>query len=149
MRYCDFRNAKVGDKVWSYRDGWLTIRSISCPASLEYPIETIDSSGLTSSFSIGGKKNRGDLNPILFWNKFEIPDEAFEKPLPKLEIDTLVWVWDDYKDEKVLRFFSHFDECGSIYTFDDGRDSSYNPNYNPDITTSWNNWELYEPKKKD
>ena len=145
MKYCDFSEAKVGDKVWSIRHGWVKILNVHHSES--YPIlinkgkEEID----TLSFTINGKLNGSDLYPILFWNEFEIPEIAFRKPIPKLEVDTLVWVWDKCESLKFLRFFSHFDEYGSIYTFDDGRDSSYNL----DATTDWNYWELYEPKNKD
>ena len=144
MKYCDFSKAKAGDKVWSYKYGWLTIRSINCPLFLEYPIEAVTNSGLRTSYTVEGKAHISDIHPTLFWNEFEIPEEAFEKPLPSLEVDTLVWVWNNYETNKVLRFFSHFDD-GYIYAFIDGRDSSYNP----DNTIRWNYWELYEPKIKD
>lgn len=145
MRYCDFTSLKVGDRVWSNRDGWLKIIDIDCIKDTTYPIQAVSDSGYEFSFTTEGKEYITDIYPAIFWNEFEIPKEAFEKPKPKLEVDTLVWVWDNYKDEKLLRFFSHFDEYGSIYTFDDGRDSSYEPRY----TTEWNEWELYKPKKED
>ena len=145
MKYCDFRNAKVGDKVWSNRDGWLEIINIGYTGEDLYPIQATNSSGYYFSFTTEGRENIDDIYPAIFWNEFEIPNEAFEKPKPSLEVDTLVWVWDNFKGGKLLRFFSHFDEDGNIYTFDDGGDS----NIGLHNTTEWNNWELYEPKKKD
>ena len=145
MKYCDFSNLKVGDRVWSNRNGWLDIIDIGYIKEATYPIQATNNSGYFFSFTTEGKEDIDDIYPAIFWNEFEIPNEAFEKPKLKLEVDTLVWVWNEYRDEKVLRFFSHFDEYGSIYTFDDGRDSSVGLHN----TTEWNEWELYEPKKKD
>ena len=144
MKYCDFTNLKVGDKVWSSRDGWLRITSIYDIAGIVYPIEATSDGGLRTSFTMEGKEHISDIYPTIFWNEFEIPNEAFVKPNPKLEVDTLVWVWDNCKSEKILRFFSHFND-GCIYTFCGGKDSSYKPS----ARISWNYWELYEPKNKD
>ena len=143
MKCCDFRDAKVGDKVWSYRVGWLTIRSIVYSPFPEYTIEAIDSIGLITSYTTEGKERICDIHPTLFWNEFEIPNEAFKKPLPKLEKDDLVWVWNK-EDDKCIRFFSHYNPNGSIAVFCSGYDSTASFN----LTDNWDNWELYEPKKK-
>ena len=142
MKYCDFSKAKVGDRVWSNRDGWLSIININYTS---YPIDAVSSCGLRTSFTAEGKEHTSHIHPAIFWNEFEIPKEAFVKPNPKLEVDTLVWVWDECKNKKLLRFFSHFNEYGEICTFSDGRDSSYDLHN----TARWKNWELYEPKNKD
>ena len=139
MKYCDFSKAKVGDRVWSNRDGWLSIININYTS---YPIDAVSSCGLRTSFTMEGKEHISDIHPAIFWNEFEIPKEAFVKPNPKLEVDTLVWVWDNCKSEKILRFFSHFND-GCIYTFCGGKDSSYKPS----ARISWNYWELYEPNE--
>ena len=141
MKNCDFSKAKVGDKVWASREGWLTIRYIEYAKDISYPIKATNDAGYALSFTTEGKENTNDKYPTLFWNEFEIPNEAFIKQLPKLEVDTLVWVWNNDKKYKILRFFSHFDN-GDIYTFIDGRDSSCKLN-----PVKWNNWELYEKGK--
>lgn len=144
MKHCDFRNAKVGDRVWDIQYGWGVITDIDKSVGISFPIIIWFYIEEKKTFDIKGRM-KPKVNPTLFWNEFEIPNEAFIKPLPKLEVDTLVWVWDNFKGEKLLRFFSHFDEDGNIYTFDDGGDSSIGLHN----TTEWDNWELYEPKKKD
>lgn len=144
MKYCDFTKAKVGDRVWDFQYGWGVIDDIDEQVGISFPIGIWfdNEKRMTSDF-------KGRLipkaNPTLFWNEFKIPDEAFIKPAPKLEVDTLVWVWDDYKDEKLLRFFSHFNEEGNICTFRDSKDSSCGIS---DFLI-WKRWELYEPIKKE
>ena len=143
MRYCDFSKAKVGDRVWDIQYDWGVITDIDKSVGISFPISIYFYNKEKKTFDIEGRI-KPKVNPTLFWNEFETPSEAFIKPLLKLEVDTLVWVWNDDKKYKVLRFFSHFDN-GDIYTFIDGRDS----NYNLKTTVSWNEWELYEPKVKD
>ena len=145
MRNCDFSEAKVGDRVWDFQYGWGVIDGINKEVGISFPISIWFDIEEIKYFDFKGRLT-SKAKPTLFWNEFEIPKEAFEKPKPKLEVDTLVWVWwDKCKSEKLLRFFSHFDDEGYIYTFNDGKDSSYRLN----TTTCWKEWELYEPKIKE
>jgi len=74
-----FENAKTGDKVWSIRWGWGKIVDIL--KNTDYPLIVNFSVNNSYTFTIDGKYNENDINPILFWGKinFEIP----EKPKPK------------------------------------------------------------------
>ena len=76
----------------------------------------------------------------LYWNEFEIPKEAFIKPLPQLAVDTKVIVWDDNGNSHK----QHFKEFknGKIVCFILGR-TSFTAHDDSDETL-WNNWELYE-----
>lgn len=84
-----FRNAKVGDRVWSIRHCWGTIVEINpnygCPLRVEF--DKCD--GLTS-FTMDGKEYVDDINPTLFWDeiKFNIPERPFilENELRRLEV---------------------------------------------------------------
>ncbi len=126
-----FKNAKTGDKVWNIRTGWTKIRAIvDCSM---YPI--IINNG---SYTIDGKIDASDINPLIFWDKIEI--NIPKQPLPKLEIDTKVIVWGE-PDQKVKRYFSHFNENGNICCFNNGTTSwSYSANHHTAV--AWINWEL-------
>jgi len=70
-------------------------------------------------------------------DKIEI--KAPPKPVPELEVDTKVVVWN--KDgHKVCRHFSHFGKDGVLHAFVDGRTSFTGFNN----TTPWDNWKLSE-----
>lgn len=65
--------------------------------------------------------------------------KAPPKPVPKLEVDTEVFVWD--KDgHKVCRHFSHFNGNGILHAFVDGR-TSFTAFGN---ASPWDNWKLTE-----
>lgn len=137
-----FSNAKVGDVVWSSMYGMGVISDIR--ESSSYPIYAIFeklnkfNAKFDTSYSISG--TRGDSEyQTLFWQEFEIPKEAFVKPLPKLEVDTKVLVWDNDTDYKHKRYFSRF-EYGKIVCFDGGA-TSWSEGTD---TTTWNNWKLYK-----
>jgi hypothetical protein len=107
-----FETAKVGDRVWGIEDRkW-------------------------HMFTADGKFS-AKVCQTLFWD--EIPIVAPTKPLPKLEVDTKVLVWNIEGKAKQKRYFSHFDENGIIYCFADGRTrwSKYD-----ELPVEWENWEL-------
>ena len=66
--------------------------------------------------------------------------EAPTKPLPDLEVDAKVLVWND-THEKNRRHFSHFSN-GRIYTFDNGTTSF--TRLHAKSMTGWPYWELAE-----
>ena len=107
---------------------------------IPFEVEFIDDN--CCSYTYGGKYNVKDASQTLFWQKFKIPEEAYIKPLSKLEVDTKVLVWRKGETEKHKRYFSHFDG-DMIYCFGSGS-SSWNSN---GLTTHWSNWELYEDKQ--
>ena len=124
-----FEDAKVGDRVWCVYNGWQTIIEIT-NFSDTYPIET-DKTLYTYDGRMVQYKGR-----TLFWDEVVITPP--EKPLPKLEVDTKVLVWET-EDSKVKRHFSHFNKDGLIATFSDGR-TSWSTNDN--LTIAWEYWEL-------
>ena len=101
MKTCNFSNAKIGDKVWDFMYGHGTIVDIK--ETTEYLL-TVDFTTRQSfeTYTLLGA-NTAEEAPTLFWQPFEIPDVAFEKPLPKLEVDTKVLVWIDGKTTKYKR----------------------------------------------
>ena len=127
-----FKDAKVGDRAWSIQAGWGTICHIH-KESLEFKSDT---SNKYYSFTCKGMSKEIDISPTLFWNEFTIPENAFTKPLPKLEVDTKVIVWRE-PNLKVNRYFSHFDDKGQIHCFSNGGTS-----WSVNSTSSWPNWEL-------
>jgi hypothetical protein len=123
---------KVGDKVWDMFTGWTEVKDL-LPNS-KYSICT-----RITNYTSTGRVLSEHKSPTLFWNEFEIPKEAFIKPLPKLAVDTKVIVWlnDNIKHR---RHFSHFDGNGKICCFNEGTTSFTAGTF----TSCWDNWELYE-----
>lgn len=122
-----FETAKVGDRVWCILYGWHPI--IDTQYDVNYPILT--SKG---SYTIDGR-NYSNNGRTLFWDEVVITPPP--KPLPKLEVDTKVLVWDEgfYKTKA---YFSHFDSKNKICVFPLGRTSWSNDSN----TQSWTYWEL-------
>ena len=125
-----FEDAKVGDKVWClYYNKWFTITNIRKEDA--YPIKTE-----INSYTLDGRLNTHSIR-MLFWDEVIIIPP--EKPLPKLEVDTKVLVWDRHYNTKERRYFSHFEKNGKIATFSQGR-TSWSMDNTPSIV--WNYWEL-------
>ena len=123
-----FENAKVGDRVWClYFEEWSTITDINM--EYKFPIQTY-----LNSYTIDGRMNikRGRT---LFWDEVIIIPPA--KPLPKLEVDTKVLVWDNEDKLVRKRYFSHFDDNNNIHVFAQGATS-----WTKDLTTKYSNWKL-------
>ena len=124
-----FENAKVGDKVYHYKYGWTVITQIMKESS--YPI-IMD---YDFSFTYEGFADKNDKNPSLFWDEVIITPP--HKPLPKLEVDTKVLVWEE-GSYKTKAHFSHFDSDNEICVFSMGRTSWTKDNN----TQAWTFWEL-------
>ena len=123
-----FETAKVGDRVWClYYNKWLTITNIRKEDA--YPIKTE-----LNSYTLDGRLNT-DIIRTLFWDEVIITPP--EKPLPKLEVDTKVLVWDSNSHIKYKRYFSHFDSNSTIHVFNSGTTS-----WNNTQTVEYRNWEL-------
>ena len=127
-----FEDAKVGDRVFHYKYGWKTISHIKEDSS--YPI-IID---YDFSYTYNGFAEKTDSNPSIFWDEVKIVPPS--KPLPKLEIDTKVLVWDSEKKVKLHRHFSHFEKNGKIVTFAEGR-TSWSQGGKKSVV-EWDYWEL-------
>ena len=126
-----FEDAKVGDRVFHYKYGWKTISHIKEESS--YPI-IID---YDFSYTYNGFAEKTDSNPSIFWDEVKIVPPS--KPLPKLEVDTKVLVWDSEKKVKLHRHFSHFEKNGKIVTFAEGRTSW---SQGDKSVVDWEYWEL-------
>jgi len=114
-RTVDFSDYKVGDRVW---DLWLREwKTIS---------KRIDSTlyfGDATCCAVDGLHYTAARHPRYYPNSFEIPNSAFERPLPELEVDAKVWVRNasDY-GEWLARHFSRWHE-GFMYCWESGRTS--------------------------
>jgi hypothetical protein len=89
-----FRKAKVGDKVWSVAHGYGIVLSIKRGAN-NYPLR-VQFNLYKHTYTYTGKDKICNAFQTLFWQEFEIPKEASIKPLPDIEINTKVLVWDNH-----------------------------------------------------
>ena len=124
-----FETAKVGDRVWCLLYGWHPI--IDTQHNVNYPILT-----RKGSYTIDGR-NYSNNGRTLFWDEVVITPPP--KPLPKLEVDTKVLVWDNEDKLVRKRYFSHFDNTNNIHVFAQGATS-----WTKDLTTKYSNWKLAE-----
>ena len=131
----DFTKDQVGTRVWSFVNGWGTITEIDRSKPV-YPVLVHFDTNTDDRFTPAGLSNKLDSYPTLFYDeiKYTIPP----KPLPRLEIDTKVIVW-DFSNEKYKRYFSHFGEDGRIRAFKNGATS-----WSEIVTFPYANWELAE-----
>lgn len=79
-----FRDAQVGDKVWSIVHGFGKIVSIK--STLTYPLNVkfsnVDDDCISHlTFDFEGKLLKSSINPILFWKPIEIPFQ--KRPVKK------------------------------------------------------------------
>ena len=123
-----FETAQIGDKVWClYYNKWFTIANIRKEDA--YPIKTE-----INSYTLDGRLNTHSIR-TLFWDEVIITPP--EKPLPKLEVDTKVLVWEE-GSYKTKAHFSHFDSDNEICVFSLGKTSWTKDNN----TQAWTFWEL-------
>ena len=133
-----FTDAKVGDRVWSITGGWGVIKN-RYEDYRQYRLNVEFEDGSCRLYTLWGLYDVKDLNPTLFWNEiqFGIP----EAPLPQLEVDAKVIVWDQ-DGKKYKRHFSHFDEEGRMFAFNYGH-TSFTSESSPEVwITKWDKWEL-------
>ena len=123
-----FETAKIGDKVWClYYNKWFTITNIRKEDA--YPIKTE-----INSYTLDGRLNTHSIR-TLFWDEVIITPP--EKPLPKLDVDTKLLVWEE-GSYKTKAHFSHFDSDNEICVFSMGKTSWTKDNN----TQAWTFWEL-------
>ena len=135
-----FKDAQVGDKVYDYYlQEWGTIKEIT--SSSEYPILVTFDDNTGDNYTYEGKRY-SYVASTLFWDK---PDPIIppKKPLPSLEIDTKVLVWDSKGEPKRRRYFSNFNENGKIRCFALG-----NTSWTTEDVTTWKYWELWNEQDK-
>src|SRR5690606_26145942 len=88
-----------------------------------YPVR-VNFDGVNDSFTRDGRQLL-DHPPTLSFTPYDLVNGGFsqERPLPDIEVDTLVYVRDD--EDWKMRYFSHFGKDGKIYCFTGQRKSSY------------------------
>ena len=131
-----FETAQVGDKVFDIKHGWGLIIEIF--SKNMRPITVQFSKCDRRSYMFNGKYSETDKTQVLFWDEVIITPPP--KPLPKLEVDTKVLVWDISPTEKTKAYFSHFDKHGKAVTFRYGK-TSWSRN-NDETLFTWQHWEL-------
>ena len=109
----------------------------SCTEGETYPIKVRVKDGHLLTYTLDGRLLITNACQTLFWD--EVVIEAPEKPLPDLEVDAKVIVWDNGRD-RFSRHFSHFSKDGVLHTFSHGKTSFTGAGH----TTPWDNWELAE-----
>lgn len=129
-----FETAKIGDRVWCIEEGWGVVDGID--EHTEYPLRVSFPNEGYKMYTLGGIYGDDYKVQTLFWGEveFEVP----KKPLPSLEVDTKVIVWND-NTPKIKRHFSHFNAEGKIECFHGGMTS-----WTTKQATEWDNWELDE-----
>ena len=130
-----FTDAKVGDRVWSLTEGWGTIIDRFSPY-IYYPVAVEFDNGAYRTYTLLGRLYISDHRPTLFWD--EVVVEAPAKPMPVLQVDAKVLVWNYGSRTKYCRHFSHF-ENNNIYVFDKGLTS-----WTGISKSAWDHWELAE-----
>ena len=139
-----FSNAKVGDKVWDIRFGWGEITEIRKKDGYPITVEFYDDDNvIVDIYTLDGKCTAdSDKNPILFWNKFEIPNEAYKKASPALEIDTPLWVRKKGNTRWYKRYFAGWTKDGLVICWNNGATSS-SVNTKTDFIV-WDEWKPFE-----
>lgn len=129
-----FADIKVGDKVWGISQGWGVVTTLMVCHT--YPIEVEFEHG-DGTYTRDGYYILEDINPSLFWDEIEV--KAPPKPLPDLQVDAKVFVWNN-PESRLCRHFSHFDEDGVLHAFIGGETSFSSSG----LTNPWSCWELAE-----
>ena len=129
-----FADVQVGDYVWDSRKGWGNVDEVV--HSSHFPIR-VDFGHDSDAYTLDGYYNIDDVHPSLFWDEIEL--KAPPAPMPELEVDAKVVVWQD-GGSKTLRHFSHFSKDGVLHAFVDGK-TSFTCVAD---TTAWDNWMLAE-----
>jgi hypothetical protein len=83
-----FRDAKVGDRVWTVEWGWGTI--IETHYAKNYPVKVkFDRTSNDGSFTSDGRWRDDAVAPSLFWNEVKI----IPPPRPKRKVKRVVEGW--------------------------------------------------------
>lgn len=104
---------KVGDTVYHWKHGKGVVKSID--KEILFPI-LVDFKSWEIIFTPNGALEPGGT-PLLSFTPYDFINGGFsqERPLPDIEVDTLVYVKDG--NECVMRYFAHFGSRGEVYCF--------------------------------
>lgn len=118
-----FRNAEIGDKIWSFKYNKYVIISDIVPND-EYPIVVhLDDNGIHAEYiTYDGKFDITDANPSYFWKSFDIPKEATTQSIKQ---NSLVKVWDGTSPTPAIHRYATgtFNSNGLIEVYTCGADS--------------------------
>ena len=127
---------KVGDTVYHWEHGKGEVQNI-----YEYGnCIVVEFDRVRASFTADGRCSNGQ-EPCLSFTPYDLVNGGFsqERPLPDIEVDTLVYV--RYAGgEWRMRFFSHFGGDGVILCFDRQQKST-----ETGVEGSWEEWSLTNP----
>ena len=82
------KEIKVGDKVWCFKFGWDKVTHIH--EGDANPIVTAN-----YCYTMTGIMFKNDTFPCLFWQVFEIPAHAFEKPVVKVKAYLVLYKYNE------------------------------------------------------
>ena len=128
---------KAGDIVYHYKHGKGEV--IEVLSRGKYPI-IVQFNGYEDDFTKDGRKLENHP-PTLSLTPYDLVNGGFsqDRPLPDIEVDTLVYV--RYAGgEWRMRFFSHFGGDGVILCFDRQQKST-----ETGVEGSWEEWSLTNP----
>jgi hypothetical protein len=140
QREPDLSYLKVGDRVWdTYHWEWSEVTKATPFGHLVFGERT----KITSSVCINGRVN-GSFAPVRFYpNRWNVPEEAFVRPLPELAVDTPIWVYEDGGKSWYPRHFAYWDRDGKPVVFTEGKTSHSAPG----MTVRFHKWSLTDPDK--
>ena len=114
----DFTKLPEGTRVWSLiknECGFIEENK----KNNNYPVKVIFDDGKTTTYTADGREYTYDKNASIFLQKFKIPEQAFEMPLPELAVDSKILVSVDPENICLKRYFSHWKD-GKPFCFEDG-----------------------------
>ena len=139
-----FSKARVGDEIFSMRDGPVRIVEIN-HSHANYPICVKYGSCLapdTRWITLDGKQHTSDRMATYYWAKPEVI--APPQPLPAdLAVDTPIFVRNHNFDSWHKRHFAGFTENGVVMAWPDGM-TSFSIENEDIIPISWEEWMLPE-----
>ncbi len=111
----DLSGVKVGDWIWTIRDGWTKVKCRVKDTHIGYPVETE-----SEQYTVDGKYVSDDTYPSAFLE----PPECFCETEPKpceFKKGQRVLVWEP-GHKKHRRYFSHLGDGGLFHCFPNGYD---------------------------
>lgn len=130
---------KVGDTVYHYGLGRGEVTAKEND-NRTFSVAVMFDGGHSEHFTETGRDARYHSEPVLSFTPYDLVNGGFsqERPLPNIEVDTLVYVRSGGNWE--MRFFSHFGEDGVIRCFDWQQKST-----ETDSLMDWPEWSLTNP----
>lgn len=129
---------KIGDTVYHWRLGEGTVIEID-RENHYYPVYVDFIESEQDEFTLDGRLALGEPSTLSFTH-YDLVNGGFsqERPLPDIEIDTLVYVKDGH--EWVMRYFVHFGIRDEVYCFRHQKKSNETT-----LRDSYVDWSLTNP----